>query len=277
MGERERPGDRGRGRRPGGPRDRGSWGPGGGKGGGRDKDKGGLRAKAQEIQASAGIPYNLALQVARGDRTLSDVLQRMMAGDKIDQLVKKHDIPRSLAAQVALGQADLDAVLLKKELDTHIAQHRDRSILASRLEDKATVGLALHGQRTVVGKIEGMTVYEFVLRGEGAEAPETVHKLQAKYAWDPAEYKLVKKAIETSKDGRRTTEPIYKPQDRYPCSDRRLFGFLRAGRPVAVETLEGELLRGKITWLGRWEFGLEAKGGGHLTVFRHAIKQVEEA
>jgi sRNA-binding regulator protein Hfq len=258
MGERERPGDRGR-RRAGPPQ------------------RNDLRSKAQEIQTSAGIPYNMALQVARGERTLSDVLQRMVAEDRVAHLVRKHEIPRSLAAQVALGQADLEAVLLKRELDAYVTLHREKSVLAERLEDKKPVGLALHGQRTMLGIIQDVDVYEFKLLVEGTAEPILLHKLQAKYAWDPDEYKLVKKGIDASKDGRKATEPIWKPQDRYPCSDKRLFAYKKADKVVLAHLLEGEVLRGRVTWFGRWEFGLAMRAGGTATVFRHALKQLEEA
>jgi hypothetical protein len=234
-----------------------------------------LRIKAEEIQSSTGIPYNLALHVARGERTLSSVLERLVAEDKIAQLVRKHEIPKSLAAQVALGQADLSAVLLKRELDSHIQENKERSVLVERVADGKPVGLALHGQRTVLGVVKGVDVYEFELVPEGG-APEKVHKLQAKFAWDPEEYKLVKKGIDSVKEGRVNAEPIWKPQDRYPLSDKRLFALKKAERAIAITTLEGDLLRGHVLWVGRWEIGLRMKGGGTVDVFRHAVKSIEE-
>jgi hypothetical protein len=234
-----------------------------------------LRVKAEEIQSSTGIPYNLALHVARGERTLSSVLERLVAEDKVAQLVRKHDIPKSLAAQVALGQADLEAVLLKRELDAHIQANKERSILVERAADGRTVGLALHGQRTAIGVVRSVDVYEFDFVPEGGE-PEKIHKLQAKFAWNPDEYKLVKKGIDSAKEGRANAEPIWKPQDRFPLSDKRLFALLKAERTVALCTLEGEILRGQVLWVGRWEIGLRMKGGGTLDVFRHAVKSLEE-
>lgn len=234
-----------------------------------------LRVKAEEIQSSTGIPYNLALHVARGERTLSSVLERLVAEDRIAQLVRKHDIPKSLAAQVALGQADLDAVLLKRELDAHIHANKERSVLVERAADGKTVGLALHGQRTAIGVVRSVDQYEFEFVPEGGE-PEKVHKLQAKFAWDPDDYKLVKKGIDSAKEGRGAAEPIWKPQDRFPLSDKRLFALKKAERIVAIGTLEGEILRGHVLWVGRWEIGLRMKGGGTIDVFRHAVKSIEE-
>jgi sRNA-binding regulator protein Hfq len=248
------------------------------RGGRREvRERSELRAKAEEIQASTGIPYNLALHVARGERTLSSVLERLMADDKIAQLVRKYELPKSLAAQVALGQIPLDAVLLRRDLDQHLATHKDRSVLVERAADGKPVALALHGQRTVKGVVKRVDMYEFQLEVEGVAEPETIHKLQAKFAWDPDEYKTVKKGIDTAKSGRTTVEPIWKPQERPPLSDRRLFSFLKAERAIAVHTLEGEVLRGTVGWLGRWEVGLVVKAGGSLTVFRHAVKHIEES
>jgi sRNA-binding regulator protein Hfq len=234
-----------------------------------------LRVKAEEIQSSTGIPYNLALHVARGERTLSSVLERLVAEEKIAQLVRKHDIPKSLAAQVALGQADLEAVLLKRELDAHIHENKEKSVLVERAADGKPVGIALHGQRTVIGVVRSVDAYEFEFVPEG-KAPEKIHKLQAKFAWDPDEYKLVKKGIDSAKEGRANAEPIWKPQDRFPLSDKRLFAMRKGERHVAICTLEGEVLRGQVLWVGRWEIGLRMKGGGTLDVFRHAVKSIEE-
>ena len=73
--------------------------------------------------------------------------------------------------------------------------------------------------------------------------------------------------------GRASREPVWRPQDRYHCSDRRLFG--QVGRdPVTVISREGDTLTGAVVWVGRWEFGLTVKNA-QVTVFRHAMALLE--
>jgi hypothetical protein len=164
-----------------------------------------LRVKAEEIQSSTGIPYNLALHVARGERTLSSVLERLVAEEKDRPARSEHDIPKSLAAQVALGQADLEAVLLKRELDAHIHENKEKSVLV----DRASTGSRSASRYTASGLPSASCAAwtctsSSSSRGQGTEK---IHKLQAKYAWNPDEYKLVKKGSTARRRGARTPSP----------------------------------------------------------------------
>ena len=66
-------------------------------------------------------------------------------------------------------------------------------------------------------------------------------------------------------------------QDRYGCSDKRLFRYLDSAVTVAVTTLEGEVFTGKVAWMGRWEFGLKLEKSDVEVVFwRHALADIAE-
>ena len=230
-----------------------------------------------ELVKSTGISRALATQVALGRVELNDVLTRMSHKAEIESLMRRHELSRALASQVALGQADLESLLFKRRMAEHLALHSERSILVQAQLSAEPLSLALHGQRGVDGVVTKLDRYEFLFEPRGGEA-ETVHKLQVKFAVAADSRKKVRKSLSFDNELRKVPrEPVWKPQDRYTCSNRRLFQL--CDRQVAVEvlTLEGDVLRGKVAWVGRFEFGLEVKGGIEVVVFRHALAKLSEA
>lgn len=228
---------------------------------------------AQRLMA-AGMPEALAASVAQGRMELNDALERMAQRNEVERLMRKHDLSRALATQVVLGHADLDAYLAKRRLAAHLDDHRTRSILEEALADGEPRIFHLHGQRKVEARVTGLTPYEATLTPSKGE-PEVVHKLQFKVAYPKPAWKRAGKAMKKDKAlWADPKAPIRKPQDRYSCSDRRLFRYMDAATPVTVTTLEGDEIRGVITWFGRFEFGLRVKGDVELNVFRHALHQL---
>jgi hypothetical protein len=233
-----------------------------------------VKRKADSLVRDAGIPHSLAWQVATGALSLNEVLERLARNDKVDGLMRRFDLPKSLATQVALGQADLDQVLRKRRMEAELARSRDRSFLLEVTHGGVPVLLGLHGRRAEKGHVRGVDQYDFTFEARGSEAPETVHKLQVKWACLGDHELKVRKAHK--KDGTRDAdaEPVWKPQDRYGCSDKRLFGHLDDCDDIQVTLLEGDQFTGHVTWLGRWEFGMELKKGAQVVIFRHAIADV---
>ena len=70
-------------------------------------------------------------------------------------------------------------------------------------------------------------------------------------------------------------DPILKPQERFGIPDQTLFGHLEKEASLAFTTLEGEVVRGKLEWIGRWELGLHLSNGNRAVVFRHAIANLQ--
>jgi hypothetical protein len=235
------------------------------------------KRKADALVRDAGIPQNLAWQVATGHLTLNEVLEKLAQRDKVDGLVRRFDLPRSLATQVALGHADLEVVLKKRRMEKHLEDNRDRSFLLEAAASGEPVVLGLHGRRTLKGVVSAVDRYELQVTTRGADAPETIHKLQVKWACTGKAEMNVRKAHKKDKARDADAEPVWKPQDRYGCSDKRLFGYLDDAESIAVVTLEGDRFQGDVTWMGRWEFGLEVRKGSEVTIFRHALADVWRA
>ena len=235
------------------------------------------KRKAERLVRDAGIPHNLAWQVATGDLSLNEVLERLARKDKVDGLMRRFGLPKSQATQVALGQADLDSLLKKKRLEEEMTRSRERSFLLEAAHGGIPVVVGLHGRRIQKGHVKGVDRYEFSFQDRGASEPESVHKLQVKWACIGDDELKVRKAHKKDPARDADAEPVWKPQDRYGCPDKRLFGFLDDGDQVVVTLLEGDRFTGQVTWMGRWEFGMELKKGASVVIFRHALADVREA
>ncbi len=241
------------------------------------KDRAAIRKAAQDLVRSAGLPPNLAFQVALGNLSLNEVLQRMVTREKVATLMERHGLPKSLATQIALGQADLDTVLRKQRLAAHLDANRERSLLGGSVADGGLIQLSLLGNRSAYGRVLEVGRYEFHFqivdpKTGATTGDERIHKLQCKLGCLASDAKHVRNQIKRDKAYADPCEPIWKPQERYGCSDRRLFGHIDNEDQVECRVQEGQTLRGVIRWMGRWEFGLEMKKKQvEVVVFRHAL------
>jgi len=215
----------------------------------------------------------MAMAVAHGKLDLSEALERMATKDRVNKLMERHDLSRALATQVAIGHADLDKVLARRRLAEHRQTYREHTCLV--VGDEPLV-LQLVDGGSAKGPIVSVDAYTFQVEVKGE--PRELHKLQVKYAYAPSDWKAVKKAVKVDKKlAAQELEPAQRPQDRYSCSDKRLFGYMDDRLTVAVTLLSGDKMQGRITWFGRYEFGLEVKGGAAITVFRHALHDLRPA
>jgi sRNA-binding regulator protein Hfq len=230
-----------------------------------------VKAKAEQLVGS-GMPYQMAMAVAHGRMELNEALERMARKDRVNALMERHQLSRALATQIALGHASLEQVLSRRRLDSHRTDNRDRSALLP--ETRLT--LALHDGRTLKGKVVAVEPYQVQFEADGG-AVETLHKLKLLYTYAPDDWKAVKKGIRSDKKAGEPEAPAPRPQDRYSCSDRRLFGYLDRDVELNVTLLDGEILRGHLQWFGRYEFGFKLRSDAVVTVFRHALRDVSPA
>jgi sRNA-binding regulator protein Hfq len=231
-----------------------------------------VKARADELVGS-GMPYQMAMAVAHGRMELNEALERMARKDKVTALMERHQLSRALATQIALGHADLEVVLGRRRLETHRSTNRDRTCLV----EGARLAIVLHDGRTLKGTVGEVAAYEFVFTPDDAPA-EPIHKLLVMYAYHPDQWKAVKKGVKVDKKAQvEAPTPAPRPQDRYSCSDKRLFGYLDKQAEVLVTLLDGQTLRGTIVWFGRYEFGLRLRSDADVTVFRHSLKDASPA
>lgn len=231
------------------------------------------REKAEELIERTGLPRNLAFQVAMGSLTLSDALNKLAFRDEVEKLIRRHDFQRSLATQIAMGQVSLEDVLRKSRRQVYFRENSQRSVLIDSMGENLRINLMLHGQKRLQGRVQEVGAYDFCFQGKGE--PVTIHKLQVKAAWDGRRNAAVLSSVKKNKSRAEACEPIVKPQDRYHCSNRRLFLHMEAGERLNIHLLEGASLTGTIAWISKWELGLTLKKGPVVVIFRHAIAELE--
>jgi hypothetical protein len=243
-----------------------------------------VRSRAEQL-ASSGMPMQMAMAVAGGKLSLNEALERLSRRDAVEKLVERYSLSRALAMQVVLGHASLESILQKRRFEAHREQHREHSVLDAAAANGEPITLVLHSRRRITGRVLLCDAYlvrfqrDESSEAESAGAPrpeeipaEDLHKLQIKYAYSPDDAKRVRKVLRVDRSTEAVpAEPIPRPQDRYACSDWRLFQYVDTGHEVQVTTLEGDQLRGHVEWFGRFEFGIRVKGGAAVTVFRHAL------
>ncbi len=236
-----------------------------------------VAARTAEIARTTGLSPGMARQVATGKVDLNEVLKRMAVADEVNRIMVRHELNRALATQIVLGHANLDEVLCRRRIDAHLLTFRDRSVIDAALLSQKPISLGLHGHRTVRGLIVAVDRYEITFADAESGATSVIHKLQVKYAFDPEDYKKVKKAMDYDKGRRdKAVEPIVRPQDRYGCSDRRLGAAWDKKAQVTAVTVEGEKFVGDVAWVARYEFGLRPRAGGEVVIFRHALDDFED-
>lgn len=221
------------------------------------------------------MPYQMAMAVAHGKLDLNEALQRMAQKDRVNKLMEKHELSRALATQIAIGHADLEQVLSRRRLDAHRTRYREHTCLTVGTGARA-FGVA--GDKVIKAEPQEVGAYSVILLEEGADEAVELHKLQFKYCYAPQDWKSVRKAIKKSK--RKGGEPIVpakRPQDRYSCSDKRVFGLMDDEIEVVLDLLEGDQIRGRIVWFSRYEMGIQVKGGAEISVFRHALQNLRAA
>ena len=154
--------------------------------------------RVESLEQSTGLPRSLAQQVAAGQLSVNEALEKLAFQDRVGRLMKKHGLGRALATQVALGHTDLEQVLRKHRMTLHKQEHYDRSVLDEVLESGEVRGYALHGGRTFTGRVVRLERYETHLVGkddkDGA-APVAEHKLQFKYAYRLKDARRVKRSL----------------------------------------------------------------------------------
>lgn len=235
-----------------------------------------VRARAEEL-AESGMPFQLAMAVALGRVSLNDALERLARQERVQKVIDEHDLSRALATQIVIGHASLDAVLARRRLKEHRELNRLRSCLDEAVGLGAPLGLGLHGRRVIEARVQEVAAYTVTVLIDDQPDPEEIHKLQLKYAFKPEQRKKLRRLVDYDKAlTAEPVAPIKRPQDRYTCSDKRLFRYMDAKEPVRVTLLEGEVFTGLITWFGRYEFGLQLKGVD-ITAFRHSLHDVSDA
>jgi len=191
----------------------------------------------------------------------------------------RHHLDRSTATQIVRGAISIDKVLHGRRRREHLATHRNRCFFDKAAKDGRPRLMAMHGQQVRFVRIRSARKYEvdFIPLGHDMKPSgtmETAHKLEFKFGSHLEHAAKMHNAIQFCESSASTADTIVKPQDRYCISDRKLYGWLDAASRICVKTLEGDMVKGTVSWIGRWEIGLSVNDA-ELVVFRHALANIQ--
>jgi len=173
----------------------------------------------------------------------------------------------------------IDKVLHRRRRRDHLDRYRDRCMFTKAQGDGRPRLFAMHGQRVQIARVMAVRQYEvdFLPLGHDLKVcgdMRTAHKLEFKFSAHMEHAAKMHDAIRGCQVSSNSVATIPKPQDRYFISDQKLFGWLDAASRICVKTLEGDMVRGTLTWIGRWELGLSVRDA-ELVVFRHALANIQ--
>ncbi len=160
-------------------------------------------------------------------------------------------------------------------LQAYLSEHYRKCVFRKAAGSGEIYTLHLHGRQVVDGEITSVSRYDFVLRtGDGEQQ---LAKLQVKFLY-PSEIKekvggLIKK---DRKVAARNLEPIVAAGPRYHVKNKTLFPFMQERTVLFFTTLEGEVLRGLVGGIHRYELEISLKGGLPVTLLRHALYDVRD-
>jgi len=218
----------------------------------------------------------VAKAVAQGRLDLNEALKRMAFADEVNALMARHGLERALATQVAMGHAELDRVLRKRRIETHLHDNRERDVFVSSARSGAPQVVGVYGRVLLNVKVLADGPYEVQVRDLDKGEDVALHKTQVKFVCDAQVWSKARKAMTWDAVRKaRQVSPILRPQQRFGCSNRRLGEAWDNKGEVVVTLAEGEVFTGTIAWIGRWELGLRTKGGD-IALLRHAFDDFRE-
>ena len=238
-----------------------------------------LQAAASPTEWNAYGPRTTVFEPASLEIILEEQIEFSVDWARVARLMDKHGLSRSNAVQVVQGRLCINKVLLRQRRLHHLRENRDRSIFSKAVRDGRPRVFAMHGQAILIGRVKAVRQYEVDVLPLGADLKpsgdlKTIHKLQFKFGAYFDHLPIIQRSLKVCLGTNKSCIPIDKPQDRYPIADKKLFSWIEASSPIRVKTLEGEMVNCTLSWIGRWELGLNVSGV-ELVLLRHALANIQ--
>ena len=128
----------------------------------------------------------------------------------------------------------------------------------------------LYNHVLLPGTVAEFTKYDFVLQGE-AERQE-MPKTDVKYCYKAEDAIDIQSIIRYNEEIKaQNFKPIIQRKKRYSINTQAIVQARRARHTIEVTMLEGEVFRGLVDWVGRYEIKIILENESKIVVFRHAI------
>ncbi len=241
--------------------------PGERKSGGRPQHKipPAVFAQAKRLETENGLPFSVAVQVAKGEVPLKEALASLLLQEKVKKLVDEKALMMRYATPVLRGVCALDKALL---LSSVAYRKADEDYRNCHLD-------AYAGKRTVTGLVLESAKYEVKLQvAEGQE--QLIPKHDIKFYFEASVKKAVLKHLEWgAKETRTAPGSLAAIKARVDLPLRSFVQPQSQGKVVSVSNTEGDVFRGRVKWAGKYEVVLELAPGVSVVLLRHSIVSVE--
>ena len=241
-----------------------------------NSNAGAVQRRAREVVDKSGIPMAEAMLVATGKKTLSEVLLYLQLKDKLLRLEKSGDLLPNLRGEVLAGRYSLEEALLmvrlrkrKREPD-YMLCHFD-----SFHDENSSVGIAVVQRRLLWGKVVAHGPFDVTIEPPSGP-PETVVKHDIKFYFAASHKKSVLKKINWGKGGDMVEAGYLRViRNRVKIKARKFQEAYDADRTIRWVSVEGDAVRGRVTWIGRYEVAVEVAPGVPVIVMRHSSRELE--
>lgn len=228
------------------------------------------RARAEQIAARSGIPIEQAVLVAKGRKTLNDVLHEMLTLERRERLVRE-GLDRGLAGQVARGRLPLAKARIIQDLwSSQQASFKSEGLRA--MVDGDPVAFGVFGRGVVGGVVKAVGRYEVVLVPEGAPAAETLKKHDIKFYCRAAlaadVLVTVGRNAEVARLGLGATTDL---AERFRPTEEIALDWVRAGGRVLFVFRDGDTVTGVPKRVARFEVEVEVAPGVSVCILTHAL------
>lgn len=228
------------------------------------------RARAGQIAARSGIPIEQAILVAKGRKTLNDVLHEMMALDRRDRLIRE-GMDRGLAGQVARGRLPLAKARLHQELwSQQKASFKSEGLKAMARGEP--VAFAVFGRGVVGGVVTEVGRYVVTLIPEGATEAETLKKHDIKfYCRTTVAADVLVRIGRHAEVGRLGLGATTDLAERFRPTEDLALDWVRSGQRILFVFRDGDTLSGVPRRVARFEVEIEVAPGVLACVLTHAL------
>ena len=233
------------------------------------------RQQSKRLRRQYHLPEHLATRVSNGEMTLKDAISKNREQQMSSHLMTKHGLSHSDAIQVARGNLDLQKAIFDTQYRSHFATHEFHSILQQSFDEQIPISLYLHNIQNIDGIVTGLDKYEISMSnqiresGDSEQTSQVIHKLQIKAC------RLLSSQHVPETLGTTVASPIEHPRDRFHISTKHLFTIHRDKSSVRFTLLEGMVVKGTISWVGRFAIGIIDCKEQEIVIYRHALTSFE--
>ena len=195
-----------------------------------------------------------------------------MHKERLERLVQRDGLDRSLAGQVAAGHLSKERALILTRIRQFRKERLDFDAIKLAEKERKPTALDVFGRGWLTGKITQARVYDFDFKPDDGGEPITLHKhdVKAVAPTDVAEKLRGAVSYDDAIKGE-GLEGTAERGERVRPSDDTLLTAIEAEKALRFVMRDGEVLQGQVRSFGRWDADLETADGAVVSVLFHGL------